>query len=131
MDPKHLCPAIPSEEYTAPEDVLFEQVWDPQVLVPCERLGRNPLDPNELVQEFAGSVSHDKVGICTSWCVYSRKRKETGDGELSKCLCRAICVQADYPANHVVSVVSNVILDCDTLSTVTVEVAAAVVVVDV
>lgn len=63
MDPINLCPAVPNKNYTAPEDVMFEQVWDPKVMSPPVGVGLNQRNPDELVQEFSGAVSHDKVCV--------------------------------------------------------------------
>lgn len=54
---------VPNEDYTPPEDVLFEQVWDPSVMMPAAEDAPVPPDPDELVEEFAGAVSHDKVRV--------------------------------------------------------------------
>lgn len=64
MDPINLCPAVPSKDYTAPEDVMFEQVWDPKVMSSPAGVGLSGRDPAELVEEFSGAVSHDKVCVC-------------------------------------------------------------------
>lgn len=52
---------VSSEDYEPPEDVLFEQVWDPSVVAPSPKGVGAPKDLAELVKEFAGIVSHDKV----------------------------------------------------------------------
>jgi len=54
---------VPSEDYTPPEDVLFEQVWDPSTMTPAAEGAPVPPDPDELVEEFAGAVSHDMVRV--------------------------------------------------------------------
>lgn len=61
MDPLNLPVPVSSEDYVPPEDVLFEQVWDPSVVVPSPKGVDPPRDLAELVKEFAGVVSHDKV----------------------------------------------------------------------
>lgn len=61
MDPLNLPVPVSSEDYVPPEDVLFEQVWDPSVVVPSPKGVGAPRELAELVIEFAGVVSHDKV----------------------------------------------------------------------
>lgn len=67
VDPLNLPVAVSSEDYVPPEDVVFEQVWDPS----CVRtVSKRPTAPNpeDLVEEFAGAVSHDKVRGTTPCC---------------------------------------------------------------
>ncbi len=61
VDPSNMPVPVPSEDYAPPEDVLFEQVWDPSAMMPAAEGAPVPPDPDELVEEFAGAVSHDKV----------------------------------------------------------------------
>ncbi|CAN0503288.1 unnamed protein product, partial [Ectocarpus sp. 12 AP-2014] len=60
VDPLNLPVPVSSEDYVPPEDVLFEQVWDPSVVVPSPKGKGTPRELAELVKEFAGVVSHDK-----------------------------------------------------------------------
>lgn len=62
VDPSNLPDTGPSEDYVPPEDVQFEQVWDPSVMLPSSEGATAPPDPGVLVAEFEGAVSHDKVG---------------------------------------------------------------------
>lgn len=62
VDPSNLPVAGPSEDYVTPDDVQFEQVWDPSLLLPSSEGAAAPPDPGALVDEFKGVVSHDKVG---------------------------------------------------------------------
>lgn len=60
VDPLNLPVAVSSEDYVPPEDVLFDQVWDPSVMLPTSKRATAP-NLDDLVEEFAGAVSHDKV----------------------------------------------------------------------
>lgn len=80
MDPSNLPVAVSSEEYVPPEDVLFEQVWDPNVMPPASKHGTAP-NPYDLAEEFAGVVSHDKVRETAPLCgvFLPREREESSD----------------------------------------------------
>lgn len=62
VNPLNLPVAGSSEDYVPPEDVQFEQVWDPSVMLPSSEGAAAPPDPGVIVEEFKGAVSHDKVG---------------------------------------------------------------------
>ena len=85
VDPCHLWTPVAPEEYVPPEDVLFDQIWDPNIVsrsssppLPSASLSSNMVSPSnivchsrgggglvpdtdELIKEFAGVVSQDKV----------------------------------------------------------------------
>ncbi|CAB1113455.1 unnamed protein product [Ectocarpus sp. CCAP 1310/34] len=79
VDPLNLPVPVSSEDYVPPEDVLFEQVWDPSVVVPSPKGKGAPRELAELVKEFAGVVSHDK-------CLEIVHRFEGDYGEARKLL---------------------------------------------
>ncbi|CAM9651574.1 unnamed protein product, partial [Ectocarpus sp. 8 AP-2014] len=79
VDPLNLPVPVSSEDYVPPEDVLFEQVWDPSVVVPSPKGVGAPRELAELVKEFAGVVSHDK-------CLEIVHRFEGDYGEARKLL---------------------------------------------
>lgn len=58
---------VSREEYVPPEDVVFDQVWDPSCVRTVSKRATVP-NPDDLVQEFAGAVSHDKVRGTTPLC---------------------------------------------------------------
>lgn len=62
VDPMNLPSPVPSEDYVPPEDVVYEQVWDPSAMSPpASRGSGSSPDLDDLVKDFAGAVSHDKV----------------------------------------------------------------------
>lgn len=75
--------AVPSEDYVPPEDVEFEQVWDPSLMLSSSEGAPAPPDPGVLVEEFVSVVSEDKVRVITAMCSALRKKNffsETTDG---------------------------------------------------